>query len=213
MSWQVDYALENIRNNHGSESAHQISDDAIKLTMPNYPEAIAVISAEKLITSEIAAQYHSKYPEMDFLCGYRKECAWEGGAIKYLESKGIGWGNAGTLGSAIQSGDFKAAAHKEYLFSYRLIRQMKSVSNVNREFDRVVNITTSNGRSLRVGMIAEYEPTADAIRSFWDRFGPIDIAWNINPNGRPTPNAIEAGQSLGCEVVKWDELRGILKRR
>ncbi len=213
MSWQVNYALENIRKIHGPESAQQISDDAIKITMPNRPEAIAVISAEQLITTEMAAQYHSNYPAMDFLCGYRKECAWEGGAIKYLESKGIGWGNAGTLWSALHTGNIKCAAHKEYLFSYRLIRQMKSTSNLNREFDRVFTMTLANGRSLRVGMIAEYEPTADAIRTFWDRFGPIDIAWNINPNGHPTPNAIEAGRSLGCEVVKWEELREILQRR
>lgn len=213
MSWQVNYTLENVRKSHGAESAQQISDDAIKITIPNRPEAIAVISAEQLITTEIAAQYHSNYPAMDFLCGYRKECAWQGGAISYLESKGIGWGNAGTLGSAIHTGDIKTAAHKEYFFSYRLIRQMKSISNLNREFDRIFTMTFANGRSARVGMIAEYEPTADAIRTFWDRFGPINIAWNINPNGHPTPNAIEAGRSLGCEVMKWEELREIIRRR
>jgi hypothetical protein len=59
----------------------------------------------------------------------------------------------------------------------------------------------------------EYEPTADAIRTFWDRFGPIDIAWNINPNGNPTQNAIEAGADLGCEVMKWDELKIRLRNR
>lgn len=213
MSWQVNYALENIHKSHGAGSAQQISDDAIKITMPNRPEAIAVISAEQLITTGMAAQYHANYPAMDFLCGYRKECAWEGGAIRYLESTGIGWGNAGTLGSAIHTGDIKTAAHKEYFFSYRLIRQMKSVSNLNREYDRVFNMTLASGRSVRVGMITEYEPTADAIRTFWDRFGPINIAWNINPNGNPTPSAIEAGRSLGCEVVKWEELREILQRR
>ena len=213
MSWQVNYALENIRKNHGAASAQQISDDAIKIVMPNGPEAIAVISAAPLISTEVATQYHSNYPVIDFLCGYRKECAWEGGAIKYLESRRIGWGSAGTLGSAIQSGNINIAAHKDYFFSYRLISQIKSITNLNREFDRVFTMTPPNGHSVRVGMIMEYEPTADAIRTFWDRFGPINIAWNINPNGHPTPNAIEAGRSLGCEVVKWEELREILRRR
>ena len=213
MSWQVNYALQSIRKSHGAESAQQISDEAIKITIPSCPEAIAVISAEQLITTEIATQYHTHYPAMDFLCGYRKECAWEGGAIEYVESNGIGWGSAGTLGSAIFTGDIKTAAHKEYFFSYRLIRQMTSISNLNREFDRVFTMTLANGRSVRVGMISEYEPTADAIRTFWDRFGPINIAWNINPNGNPTPNAIEAGRVLGCEVVKWEQFREMLGRR
>ena len=74
-------------------------------------------------------------------------------------------------------------------------------------------MTLASGRTFRVGMIMEYEPTADAIRTFWDRFGAIDIAWNINPNGHPTQNAIEAGRSLGCEIMKWDELRVLLENR
>jgi hypothetical protein len=213
VSWQVNYALENIRKIHGTESAQQISDDAIKITMPNRREAIAVISAKQLIDTEIVVQYYLNCPAMNFLCGYRKECAWEGGAIRYLESKSIGWGNAGTLVSAINTGDIETAAHKEYFFSYRIIRQTKSVKNLIREFDRVFTMTLANGVSVRVGMISEYEPTADAIRTFWDRFGPINFAWNINPNGKPTPNAIEAGKSLGCEIMKWEQLREILERR
>jgi hypothetical protein len=213
VSWQVNYALENLRKSHGPDSAQQISDDAIRITMPNRPEAIAVVSAAQLINTELVAQYHSNYPAMDFLCGYRKECAWEGEAINYLEARSIGWGNAGTLGSAVHTGEIKTASHKDYSFSYRLIRQVRSISNLVREFDRVFTMTLANGRSVRVGMITEYEPTADAIRTFWDRFGPISIAWNINPNGNPTPNAIQAGQSLGCEVVKWEELREIVQRR
>lgn len=149
---------------------------------------------------------------MDFLCGYRKECAWEGGAIEYLEANNIGWGSAGTLGSAIPNG-INTAAHKTYFFSYRLIRQIKSVTILSRDFDRVFTMRLANGRTVRVGMITEYEPTADAIRTFWDRFGPIDIAWNINPNGHPTSNAIEVGRSLGCEVVKWEELREMVRTR
>ncbi|TPI21145.1 hypothetical protein FJW10_10135 [Mesorhizobium sp. B4-1-1] len=60
-------------------------------------------------------------------------------------------------------------------------------------------------------MIADYEPTADAVRTLWEQFGPIDIVWNINPNGSPSPEAIAAGQELGCEVMKWDELREYLR--
>lgn len=181
--------------------------------MPDRADVVAVISAAYTIDAELAMRYRADFPGMDFLCGYRKECVWEGAAIRYLESNTIGWGSAGTLGSAINTGDVTTAAHKDYFFSYRLIRQIGSVTNLDREFDRVFTMTLASGRILRVGMIMEYEPTADAIRSFWDRFGPIDIAWNINPNGRPTPNAIEAGRCLGCEVMKWAELRALLQNR
>lgn len=207
MNWQVNYALKSISENYRTALAQHVRNDAIRITIPELPDVVAVISAAYTLNIQIATQYHTDFPDMDFLCGYRKECVWEGEAIRYLENNAIGWGNAGTLISAIRTGDAKTAAHKGFFFAYRLIRQIRAVTNLNREFDRVFTMTLPSGRTYRVGMIMEYEPTADAIRTFWDRFGPIDIAWNINPNGNPTRNAIDAGRSLGCEVVKWDELK------
>ncbi|WP_454832450.1 hypothetical protein [Pseudoxanthomonas wuyuanensis] len=213
MNWHVNYALKNLWKNHGEASAQYLRDEAIKITMPNQLVVIAVISAAYTINADLSMQYHADYPDMDFLCGYRKECVWDGGAISYLEGNAIGWGSAGTLGSAIFAGDVKNASHKDYFFSYRLIRQIRSIARLGREFDRVFTMTLTSGRTYRVGMIMEYEPTADAIRTFWDRFGPVDIAWNINPNGNPTQSAIEAGTALGCEVMKWDELSVLLRNR
>lgn len=211
MNWQVNYALELIQATHGEASAQHITGDLIRITAPDHAEVLAIISDAYTINAELALHYHVEFSDIDFLCGYRKECIWEGEAIKYLESKRIGWGSAGTLLSAINTNNAKATSHKDYFFSHRLIRQIKSVTEVNREFDRVLTISLKNGRVFRIGMIMEYEPTADAIRTFWDKFGPIDIAWNINPNGHPTQNAIEAGQDLGCKVMKWSELSKLLR--
>lgn len=213
MNWQVKYALKYILATHGTASGQHIRDDAIRITMPDRPEVVAVISAAYTINDELAMQCHTNYPDMDFLCGYRKECVWEGGAIRYLESNTIGWGSAGTLNSAINKGKVKTAAHKDYFFSYRLVRQNRSITYLEREFDRVFTMTLASGRTFRVGMVTEYEPIADSIRTLWDQFGPIDIAWNINPNGYPTPEAIEAGRDLECEVMKWEELKLLLWNR
>jgi hypothetical protein len=78
MSWQVNYALKYISEIPGVRTAQHLRDEAILITMPNKPEAIAVISAATLIEIDIVRQYYLEYPEMDFLCGYRKECVWEG---------------------------------------------------------------------------------------------------------------------------------------
>lgn len=212
MNWQVNYALQKIWADHGAAAAQHLRDDAIKIMMPDRIEAIAVISACYTVNSELAIQYYAKFPHMDFLCGYRKECVWDGEAINFLEEKSIGWGSAGTLGSAIHSGEIRSATHKDYFFSCRLIKQSRFIKNLHREFDRVLRITLVSGRTFRVGLVLEYEPTADAIRTFWDRFGPIDIAWNINPNGNPTQNAIEAARALGCAVMKWEELKILLQK-
>jgi len=118
----------------------------------------------------------------------------------------------GTLSSAALDGDANTASHKVYKFSDRLLRQFGPVADVVREFDRVHRVSLRTGTTLRIGMVADYEPTADAVRSLWERFGPVDIAWNINPNGTPSTEALDAGRELGCEVMKWDELKEHLKK-
>lgn len=214
MNWQVKYALENI-NNHFKRTgyAEHVADDAIRISIRDRPDTLVIISASYEITLEIAKQYHEKFPDLDFLCGYRKECVWTGEAINYLSNAKVGWGNAGTLYSALSDNNVNIASHKDYFFSYRLITQMGVVKSIEREFDRVFNIHLANGRKLRVGMLLEYEPTADAVRSFWEKFGPVDVMWNINPNGDPTNNAVVAGRELGCGIMKWSEFKELILRR
>lgn len=212
MTWQIDYALQNFENPNGLSQAEHLRGETIKISTRDKPDVLAVISAADTIDKRLAEQYHQKEPDMDFLCGYRSTCVWEGGAISYLEENQIGWGSFGTLTSAALDGNANIASHKVFLFSDRLIRQYGLVSGVSREFDRVYRLTLKNGRSFRLGMIAEYEPAADAVRSFWDTFGPVDVMWNINPNGNPTQTARDAGHELGCKVVKWEELKSHMKR-
>ncbi|MBN9983797.1 hypothetical protein [Rhizobium laguerreae] len=213
MSWQVAYALKSILETPCVTAAENLRGDAIKITAQSRPDTIAVISDANFIDVALARGYHQQYPEMDFLCGYRKGAVWDGAAIKYLEGHKIGWGNGGTLTSAVRADDVKAAGHKEFFFSDRLIRQLRSVTFIEREFDRIHSVTLADGRKLRIGMVMEYEPTAEAVRNLWDRFGAVDVVWNINPNGKPTQKAIEAGEELGCKVMKWDELKALLKGR
>lgn len=121
-------------------------------------------------------------------------------------------GSFGTLGSAILNGNANTATHKTYKFADRLLQQYGRVVKVDREFDRVHRVTLRSGAEFRIGMIAAYEPTADEVRSLWERFGAVNIAGNINPSGTPQPEASAAGRELGCEVMKWDELKDRLSK-
>lgn len=206
MNWQVQYALANLAK-PGRSTAEHVAGDLIRVVTQNQPDILAVISPDETIDKPAAARYRERYRDMDFLCGYRASCIWEGDAIQYLEEDRIGWGNFGTLCSAALDGNAHTASHKVYKFADRLLRQYGRVVQVVREFDRVHRVSLKGGRTLRIGMIAEYEPTADVVRSLWARFGPVDVAWNINPNGTPSIEAIDAGRELGCEVLKWDELK------
>lgn len=211
MNWQVRYALANFSKEKRSTAEH-VGGDVIKIIAHDRPDVLAAITDVMTVNRETAAQYREQTEGLDFLCGYRKECVWEGEAIRYLEESRTGWGSFGTLGSAVLDGNANTATHKTYSFSDRLLRQYGRVVRVDREFDRVHRVTLRSGAKFRIGMIAAYEPTADEVRSLWEQFGAVDIAWNINPNGTPQPEAIAAGQELGCEVVKWDELKDRLSK-
>lgn len=210
MNWQVKYALANFEK-PGDSTAELVDGDLIKVMTPNQPDVLAAISADETINMATAARFRGQFPALDFLCGYRSSCVWEGDAIRYLEENHIGWGNFGTLCSAASDGNANTASHKIFKFSDRLIRQYGRVAAVDREFDRVHKVSLRSGTVLRIGMIAEYEPNAEAVRSLWERFGPVDIAWNINPNGIPSDKAVDAGRELGCKVIKWDELKDYMR--
>ncbi len=212
MKWQIRYALENInKKQFGRSVAEYVDGDVIKITTEQQPDVLAAISEELAITKDSAEAYLTDNPRIDFICGYRKECVWHGEAIAFLQSKNVGWGNFGTLCSAANTGTANTAEHKVYKFAARLIHQYGIVKNVHRELDRVFCVTLKNGRQVRIGMIPDYEPTADNVRSFWAAFGPVDIAWNINPNGEPSTAANGAGDELGCKVLKNEGMKAYLQ--
>lgn len=211
MNWQVRYALANLSKERRLTAEH-VGGDVIRIRTQDRPDVLAAVTDVETVNWETAARYQEQTEGLDFLCGYRKECAWEGEAIRYLEEKRIGWGSFGTLGSAVLDGNANTATHKTYKFSDRLLRQHGRVERVDREFERVHRVTLRSGAEFRIGMIAAYEPTAEEVRTLWERFGAVNIAWNINPNGTPTPEAVSAGRELGCEVMKWDELRDRLSK-
>lgn len=212
MNWQIKYALEYFAKTPGRSKAEFLKDDLIKITTDDQPDVLAAILPNEMIDEVTARRCRRHVPELDFLCGYRVTCVWTGGAIQYLENNSVGWGNFGTLLSAASEGNANTASHKVYRFPARLLGQLGSTDRIEREFDRVHRVFLKDGRIFRVGMISEYEPTADAVRSLWERVGPLDVVWNINPNGRPSFEAVAAGRELGCEVVKWEELKERLSK-
>tara|TARA_R110001583_G_scaffold188684_1_gene351032 strand:- start:9481 stop:10122 length:642 start_codon:yes stop_codon:yes gene_type:complete len=211
MKWQVEYALKNLSKDLARTKAEHIDGEVIMITTENKPNVVAIISDAMEINKGIVQHYINEAQEVDFICGYRKECVWEGEAIKLLQSKNIGWGSFGTLSSAALYGNANFAEHKTYTFSNRLIHQYGIIESVNREYDRIFQVRLKNGRDIRIGMIPDYEPTAENVRKLWERFGALDIAWNINPNGEPTESAQTAGKELGCNVLKTEGMKAYLQ--
>ncbi|MFA0570679.1 hypothetical protein [Vibrio gallaecicus] len=211
MRWQVKYALNNMNEASDRIKAEYVEGDLIRIEAKEQPDVLALISDTYTMNKTLVEKYVKESPSIDFLCGYRKDCVWEGEAIYFLEQNKIGWGNYGTLYSAALEGNANFAEHKVFFFAARLIHQYGIVKNAEREFDRVFRVTLKNGRGIRIGLIPDYEPTADNVRSLWDKFGPLDIAWNFNPNGKPTSAAKAVGEELGCKVLMTGDIKGYLQ--
>lgn len=211
MTWQIRHALKNISEGWSASTVEYLEGDYIMIRTDGKADVLAAISANERISLQDIQTYHSAKPELDFLCGYRAGCIWDGAAIDFSKENRFGWGSFGTLSSAISNGTVRTAQHKTFAFSDRLIRQFGKIQMLEREYDRVYKIRLWGDKNFRMAMLADYEPTADGVRTIWENFGRVDVIWNINPNGNPTQSAIAAGTELGCEVLKWDSFKDYMK--
>ena len=206
MKWQIKYVLNNFTK-HKQFTVKHLGGELIHVSKLDQPDVVAAISDANEISAEIAASYIKNTPKPDFVCGYRPACVWHGGAIGKLERERVGWGNFKTLREAADDGKANTASHEIFKVPDRFLRRSRSVRKITREYDRIYNFNTTNGTHLRLGMILDYDLTANAVRTFWEVFGPVDIIWGINPNAKITPEAIGAALDVGCEVMGWEEFK------
>jgi len=211
MSWATDYAIEQIVENDEADVV-KIDGSSIRLSMKNKPDVDAYICGLHEIDGTKVNRVLSTHPDIDFICGFRNSCIWHGDAIESANKNKIGWGNLGTLLSAVHDGNANAAEHKVFKWASDALKDMGGV-DVEREYDRVFNVKRSSGTTLRLVMSKEYEPSADIMRSLWKRFGPFDVVYNIDPNVQPTGGGYETAQKLGIEILGHSEMFRRTRRR
>ncbi len=82
MNWQVKYALANFSKPGERSKAEHVAGDFIKVSTPDRPDVFAAIAANETINIDAAIGYREQFENLDFLCGYRTSCDWEGDAIR-----------------------------------------------------------------------------------------------------------------------------------
>jgi len=130
----------------------------------------------------------------------------KGNAILVAEMHGMGWGGLGTLMAAVADGDAETAQPKEYRFAQRLLEQHKNVDIAYRIYDEIFRLERKQGDELLVAILNDYEMTADNVRTQYETYGPFDIIYKTNPNGRPTSEAYAAAEALGIEIHNSKEI-------
>lgn len=183
-----------------------IEPNSLIISTKDHPPANVLVIFEKRISAAKIGKLLEEHPERDFLCNIPTDCVWEGDALNLIAEIGIGWGGIRDLMAAIADGDTNGAQPKEYRFAERILSQHKNINHLERLYDRAFLAERSSGSELRIVILSEYELTADHVRTAWDTYGPLDIIYKTNPNGKPTKSAYDAAKALGIEVLDTKEI-------
>lgn len=186
-------------------------DPALNTDLRTYPPIAATFLTTPHISGDAVRQALEDGTETDFVCSVPKDAIWHGAAIAHVESVGLGWGGYGTLLSAIVSdGTARGFEKKEYQFAMRGLRQHSKVQSVEREFDRLVKVTTARG-SHSIVFLEEYELTAERVRHAHEIYGSFNLVLRTNPNGEATQNAHDVAGELGARILQHGELLSFLR--
>jgi len=171
----------------------------LSLQINEKPAVLSLILHEKRITRAIVEKYLNE--DHEFVMNIPKAGVWDGTAIEYCQTLGLGWGGMGDLVVAARDEQLSLQP-KEYRWATDMLRKHGNTLSVNRLMDRLFEVERANGPTLRVALVKTYDLTADEVRTAYDDYGPFSVLFDNNPNGRPTVEALEAAASLGITSGK-----------
>lgn len=144
---------------------------------------------------------------VSFIANIPRSGLWSGAAIALCEANRIGWGRFGALLSACGStNDPRYHVDKEIGFARTALEQHGSVSSLELIFHKLFKLNLRNGDSVRVALVNDYDITSAEVRYAKQWLGDFDIILKNNPNGRITPDAERAAESIGVQVMKIGDL-------
>ena len=162
---------------------------------------LGVVSAPH-VTDSIVEPFVGSNRRPSFLVNIPSEAIWTGGAIKALQNNSMAFGGVSELRRAINMDEPRDYVLKEYAYVERRLRQHRSVTSIERLYDRAWRVHRGSRSAINVATSNEYDLTADEVRTTHDRFGPFDILFHTNSMGRITDEAGAAAQELGIELVE-----------
>lgn len=188
------------------EKVNSVVYDVYRSGLPNVRLLISNIKAE---TYNDVEDQLSVCPDIDFVLNVPTAVYWSREAIGAVRQRGVGYGKIPDLSAAMKTraiGDFVT---REWVFIERGLKQSKAVEHFDCVAEGLYRIKRVGRRELLVGIIDEYEVTANAVRSAGEIFGEIDVVVNRHPLGRSTTAATAVASELGVELYDW---RSFLER-
>jgi hypothetical protein len=186
--------------------ATQLAPNLVEVQRTGRPGFLLGVTSVRRVTFENVEPFFEGNSHPSFVVNIPSEAWWTGMAIKALQAHSMAFGGMSDLHRAVREDNPSDYVFKEYAYVERRLRQHRSVTNLDRLYDRVWRVHRGPGNTLNVAISNEYDLTADEVRTVHDRYAPFDILFHTNSMGRITNEAHGAAGELGIELVASGEL-------
>lgn len=190
-------------------SVRAVENNLIELDIEELgPVLVAVMSQRVAGLANIPST--ARRPDVEFILNIPKDALFGGDLINFAYNVPVGLGGMGDLLRAVNQKDLRGYICPERKFIFRALSQHDAVSHVEMLNNSTFLIHRHTMDAYQVLAINEYEITADVIRDNIQRFGKSRTILINNPNGRVTPEAVDAAKSAGVRIVDVRQLLGAL---
>lgn len=172
------------------------------------PVLVAVMSLRVAGLANIPAT--ARRPDVDFILNIPKDALFDGDLINFAYNLPVGLGGMGDLLRAVNHKNLRGYICPERKFIFRALSQHDAVSRIEMLNNNTLLIHRHKMAAYQILAINEYEITADVIRDNIQRFGKSRTILVNNPNGRITPEAVDAAKTAGVRIVDIRQLLGAL---
>lgn len=176
------------------------------------PVVIAVFSVKRLAEPELVPLVNEQ-PPVDFVVNIPKDGVIDGSAYVWAAENGVGIGGYGDLCRALTLPDMGAYEHRDIMYIERILIQHRSIKSFERLDNRRYLIHRPRKAPIVAIFLADYELTANAVRTARDRFGQFDEVVLSNPSGTSTADAEAAARDMGSVIYTFAEFRARLRRK
>jgi hypothetical protein len=186
--------------------ATQLAPNLVEVLRTGRPGFLLGVTSVRLVTYESVEPFVTGNSRPSFVVNIPSEAVWTGMAIEALQAHFMAFGGMGDLHRAVCTDDPSDYVFGEYAYVERRLRQHRSVTNIDRLYDRVWRVHRGLKNTVNVAISNKYDLTADEVRTVRDRYAPFDILFHTNSMGRITNEAHGAAEELGIELVASGEL-------
>jgi hypothetical protein len=211
--WTGAWVANRLKGHTEVQAVEILEPQLLRLARNKHGTFLTVTIAEPRVEPSSFEHLLDSSPAIEFVVNIPKESFWTGAAIECASRRSVGWGGLRDLYSAIALPEPCLYVRKEFEFVERGLRQHKTVSSLDRVYDRKYVVRRLGLEDVTVVILNEYELTADHVRTARGRYGPFDAILITDPNGGPTSSARGAAESIGASIYKWGEFLSSLGKR